>query len=626
MKRSIISLTILAISLCFSACTDVPPGDAGGIAICSGDDRYNEISGKCEPPSSNQQPDVGSIDDATTGPETGGENNSQTNPGEYDPWEDYSGDGIPYHVDNCPFDHNPDQLDTDGDGVGDVCDNCPTVANADQAVSPDNPLDERGIQMGDACAPGVIYFDPEMDTDGDGVPDIHDNCPTTPNPDQTDTSGDGVGDACDNCPNHFNPEQTASPGNPVDSRGIVMGDACVPEPGNIQLCAAQESEFERLAPNVFLTVDESGSMGWSDTGEIGTRMQRAKQGLVRMAELNHSTVRFGLSGFGGACGSVRQYLSMGSYTEAQLVNAINNLNASGGTPMDSAVVDIRVSDRVSDPTDPFDAQRAKVAILIGDGDANNCACNPESGTCTQKVIKELERLYQEGVPTYIVGFNFSTNTFNDFAEAGGTDAPGPNRYYLATDGDTLAAAIQDIANLLVSCSYTLADVPPDPNQIWVSINDTYLSESEFSYDVMDNTVTLSTQACDSLRGLDEQSVGLKIELGCGGACVPEEPRALCDLYYETCGADYPCDSCSPEVCDGTDNNCNGIIDEGCPDCVLRDGACTETADCCEPFECREGICLPPCAPFGVVCRTNIDCCSGTCAITSGSDVGICIAG
>ncbi|MFQ5606612.1 MAG: MopE-related protein, partial [Candidatus Zixiibacteriota bacterium] len=46
------------------------------------------------------------------------------------------------------------------------------------------------------------------DTDGDGVPDATDNCPTTPNPGQADGDGDGVGDACDNCPAVFNVAQT----------------------------------------------------------------------------------------------------------------------------------------------------------------------------------------------------------------------------------------------------------------------------------------------------------------------------------------------------------------------------------------------------------------------------------
>ncbi|HEY7138310.1 MAG TPA: PKD domain-containing protein [Acidimicrobiia bacterium] len=37
----------------------------------------------------------------------------------------------------------------------------------------------------------------DVDTDGDGVPDSVDNCPTVPNPDQADSNGNGVGDACD---------------------------------------------------------------------------------------------------------------------------------------------------------------------------------------------------------------------------------------------------------------------------------------------------------------------------------------------------------------------------------------------------------------------------------------------
>ncbi|HTO68886.1 MAG TPA: thrombospondin type 3 repeat-containing protein [Myxococcota bacterium] len=47
-----------------------------------------------------------------------------------------------------------------------------------------------------------------LDSDGDGIPDILDNCPTVANATQTDTDGDGVGDACDNCVNIANPRVT----------------------------------------------------------------------------------------------------------------------------------------------------------------------------------------------------------------------------------------------------------------------------------------------------------------------------------------------------------------------------------------------------------------------------------
>ena len=38
------------------------------------------------------------------------------------------------------------------------------------------------------------------DSDGDGVHDGGDNCPTTYNPDQADSDGNGIGDACEPIP------------------------------------------------------------------------------------------------------------------------------------------------------------------------------------------------------------------------------------------------------------------------------------------------------------------------------------------------------------------------------------------------------------------------------------------
>lgn len=58
-----------------------------------------------------------------------------------------------------------------------------------------------------------------VDSDGDGIADDEDNCPSTPNANQADADGDGVGDACDNCRDVVNPDQT-------DTDGDGVGDAC----------------------------------------------------------------------------------------------------------------------------------------------------------------------------------------------------------------------------------------------------------------------------------------------------------------------------------------------------------------------------------------------------------------
>ncbi len=64
------------------------------------------------------------------------------------------------------------------------------------------------------------------DLDGDGVPDLDDNCRLTRNPDQADADGDGVGDVCDNCPGTANADQADADG---DGTGDVC-DACPSDP------------------------------------------------------------------------------------------------------------------------------------------------------------------------------------------------------------------------------------------------------------------------------------------------------------------------------------------------------------------------------------------------------------
>ncbi|HEX4494129.1 MAG TPA: choice-of-anchor Q domain-containing protein [Thermoanaerobaculia bacterium] len=52
--------------------------------------------------------------------------------------------------------------------------------------------DDGGVTMGSTVVTVLA------DTDHDGIPDIHDNCPTVANPGQEDFDHDGIGDACDN--------------------------------------------------------------------------------------------------------------------------------------------------------------------------------------------------------------------------------------------------------------------------------------------------------------------------------------------------------------------------------------------------------------------------------------------
>jgi len=78
---------------------------------------------------------------------------------------------------------------------------------------------DSACEAGDYCPGGICETcENPPDSDGDGVPDASDNCPTTANPDQINYDGDGFGEACDcddSNPN-VNPGMKEIPRNGID--------------------------------------------------------------------------------------------------------------------------------------------------------------------------------------------------------------------------------------------------------------------------------------------------------------------------------------------------------------------------------------------------------------------------
>ena len=115
--------------------------------------------------------------------------------------------------------------DSDGDGIDDLLDNCPTIPNEDQA---DFDLDGAG----DVCdddddgdglddVDELLYgTDPlNWDSDGDGLSDGDEVWIWGTDPLNPDTDGDGIPDGADNCVLIPNPGQ-------VDADSDGLGDPC----------------------------------------------------------------------------------------------------------------------------------------------------------------------------------------------------------------------------------------------------------------------------------------------------------------------------------------------------------------------------------------------------------------
>lgn len=113
----------------------------------------------------------------------------------------------------------PPPADTDGDGITDDVDKCPTVPGvAKYSGCPVPDTDKDGIDDdNDKCptVPGLARYQgcPIPDTDKDGINDEEDKCPTVPGVARyqgcpvPDTDGDGVNDEEDKCPNLAGPKE-----------------------------------------------------------------------------------------------------------------------------------------------------------------------------------------------------------------------------------------------------------------------------------------------------------------------------------------------------------------------------------------------------------------------------------
>jgi len=321
-------------------------------------------------------------------------------------------------------------------------------------------------------------------------------------------------------------------------------------------CGATAITIEALPPDMLVVFDRSCSMRrFYDSNQpvFGygpddpkTRWAMAVNALDSIMAQYENRVRFGLMVF------PRPYQGCGDHPNINIVPEVTNrtpilqkleqvhpfdICSTGQQPTEtptSEALSAVASENVFEP-----AVRDGYVLLMTDGMAT-------CGATASGLAQQIAGIAGAGVQTAVVGFGDvdqpeAAAMLNAMGQAGGVKTSSP-WYWYAENPTSLLAAISDIVQNAVSCTFKLDAPPPDPDKVYAYFDGQDVPADPangWSYDPATQTVTFHGTSCQSLQTGSVKNVS--VVFGC--------PDSQCQP--------------STEVCDGYDNDCDDEVDEGC---------------------------------------------------------------
>lgn len=274
-------------------------------------------------------------------------------------------------------------------------------------------------------------------------------------------------------------------------------------------------------PDLLIVLDRSSSMIAPLSG--ATRWTVMRDALVKLAIRYEDDLRFGLLEFPTndncdvdleAAVRVPVALNQAEDLAAYFAGRAPNGNTPAQLGLVAALAHLR-----SLPVNPA----GQFVLLATDGEPNCSAGDPAAET-----IAAVTALAEAGIDTFVLGFGddlSDDSILDDAAIAGLVPRPDPPYYYAADSAEALEAALAEIAGGLAapSCRYALAETPPVPDDVQVTLDGVPVPRSPSHVDGWDyypdaGTITLFGAACDRITG--GTVAELRFVYGCPGPVIP----------------------------------------------------------------------------------------------------------